>query len=55
MADRGGLHSLLEQFSDVQRKDICDVTKGHLNENKLRKREVDVKDNFWASSKKDSW
>lgn len=53
MGDRVALHSLLEKFNHVQKKDIHDVAKGHLNENKLRRKDAEVKDNFWASATKD--
>lgn len=53
MGDRVLLHSLLEQCNAVHRKDILDVTKGHLNENKLRRKQGEVKGNFWDSAKKE--
>ena len=50
---KNSLHQLLENVTDVHKKDLKEFASGHLNENKLWQQKKQIKTKVWESAHKE--
>ena len=50
--NKNSLHKLLENVTDVHKKDLKELASGHLNENKLWHEKDEISTNRWDSAHK---